>query len=176
MQSYLIVIDMQTDFVDGALGTQEAQAIVPAVIRCIEGAQAEGRTVLFTQDTHEANYLHTSEGKYLPVAHCIKGTPGWEIIPALRPFAHTVIEKPTFGFLGLPAHLAEGAGAQGENLDITLCGVCTDICVVSNALLLKASYPEATIRVQADACAGVTPALHDAALAVMKSCQVDILP
>lgn len=173
MHAYLVVVDMQNDFVTGALGTDEARAIVPAVESCIRHARAEHRTVLFTQDTHAQDYLHTSEGEHLPVPHCVKGTEGWQIIPALAPYAAITLEKPTFGCLALVERLAEVAEDGGANLDVTLCGVCTDICVVSNALLLRAHFPEATLRVKADACAGTTPAMHEAAVRVMQSCQID---
>lgn len=174
MQATLIVIDMQNDFVTGALGTDEARAIVPAVKACIDSAQAEGRTVLFTQDTHADDYLHTSEGEHLPIPHCVKGTEGWEIVPQLAPDAAIRLEKPTFGCLALVERLAKVADAGGANLDVALCGVCTDICVVSNALLLRAHFPEATLRLYPQACAGTTPAMHEAALQVMRSCQIDI--
>ena len=172
---YLLVIDMQNDFVDGALGTPEAQAIVTDVVqraRAFEGA------VVFTLDTHGADYAHTQEGTKLPVAHCIKGTHGWELAPALEEVRESrgarVFEKPTFGSVELARWLA----AENERRVITsieLCGLCTDICVVSNALLVKAELPEVPIRVDARLCAGVTPASHEAALATMRSCQVEVI-
>lgn len=175
MEKYLVIIDMQNDFVTGALGTPEARSIVPAVASAAKAAQAEGRGILYTQDTHQSDYLNTSEGTHLPVAHCLKGTQGWQIIPALAPYAGQTLEKPTFGCLTLVGLLAETAEEGGRNLDIALCGVCTDICVVSNALLLRAHFPEAKLTVSADACAGTTPERHRAALDVMRSCQIDSL-
>lgn len=174
MRQYLIVVDMQNDFVGGSLGSPEAQAIVPAVVARIEEARREGRQVIFTQDTHEADYLDTSEGRHLPVPHCVEGTEGWQLHPAIAPYAEVVVRKPTFGSVALAGLLAEGAQAGGGNLDIAVCGVCTDICVVSNALLLRAHLPEAGIRVYPEACAGTTPARHGAALEVMRSCQIDM--
>lgn len=174
MHKYLVVIDMQNDFVTGALGTQEAKAIIPAVKKRIEGAASAGRTVFFTQDTHHENYMDTSEGSHLPVAHCVEGTDGWKIIPELAPFAHETIRKPTFGAVLLVKLLETVSEDDGKNIDIALCGVCTDICVVSNALLIRAHFPEATIRLYEDSCAGSTPARHNAAIEVMRSCQIEV--
>ena len=167
----LVVVDMQTDFVDGALGTFEAQAIVDNVVKKITEEKANGSHVLFTLDTHEENYLETQEGKHLPVKHCIKGTEGWQLVPKLRGFAtdENTIEKPTFGSTRL-AHLV----ARGGFDEIELVGLCTDICVISNALLLKASVPETPISVDASCCAGVTPESHINALEAMKMCQITI--
>lgn len=172
MHKYLIVIDMQNDFVDGALGTAEACAVVPVVVQRMNSAQDEGRTLLFTQDTHTANYMETSEGRNLPIPHCVEGTDGWQLAPAIAPYAHETIKKPTFGSVELVRLLTLAAKANGQNLDIALCGVCTDICVVSNALLLRAHFPEARISVYPEACAGTTPERHRAALDVMASCQI----
>lgn len=174
MHKFLVVIDMQNDFVSGSLGTAEAKAVVPCVMKRVEAALAEGRTTVFTQDTHGKDYLQTSEGEKLPVEHCIEGTKGWEIDEALAPFAAQTLRKPTFGCLALVDLLSEVSERDGATLDIELVGVCTDICVVSNALLLRAHFPEATIRVYADSCAGSTPQRHDAALDVMRSCQIDV--
>lgn len=174
MHRYLVVIDMQNDFVDGALGTPEAQAVVPCVVARIEDAQREGRKLLFTQDTHKADYMETSEGEHLPVPHCVEGTEGWLLHPDIAPFAKVILRKPTFGCVDLVNLLAAEAEDGGRNLDIALCGVCTDICVVSNALLLRAHFPEATIHIYPDACAGTTPARHVAAIEVMQSCQIDM--
>ena len=160
----LIVVDMQRDFVDGALGSAAAQAIVPAVGALVSGADE----VVYTQDTHGGDYLETHEGKLLPVPHCIRGTAGWEILPQLFRRGARVFEKGTFGSVPL----AEYAAGYGE---ITLCGVCTDICVVSNALLIRAFAPEAGVRVAASACAGTSPEAHQAALLTMKSCQIEII-
>ena len=165
----LIVVDMQKDFIDGALGSAEAIAIVPPVKALIEGFDGK---VLFTRDTHFDNYMQTEEGKHLPVPHCIKDTDGWQIHPELDALRTTQpIDKLTFGSKELIALLAD----ENDVESITLCGLCTDICVVSNALLLKASFPEAPIAVDAACCAGVTPQAHEAALATMKSCQIDVI-
>ena len=165
----LIVVDMQEDFVDGALGTAEAVAIVPAVKALIEGFEGE---VYFTRDTHFENYMSTEEGKHLPVPHCIKDTEGWQIVPTLDALRTTeAIDKLTFGSKELIALLA-----TKENVEsITLCGLCTDICVISNALLIKAYYPEIPLYVVASACAGVTPESHKNALEAMKMCQIEVV-
>ena len=171
MKKLLIVVDMQTDFVTGALGTKEAQAIVPMVAEKIKKAKEDGTDVIFTLDTHEENYLDTQEGKHLPVPHCIKNTEGWMLIPELRPLAGGCmsVEKPTFGSTRL-AHIVGRAGYD----EIELIGLCTDICVISNAMILKASVPETPISVDASCCAGVTPESHANALAAMKMCQITI--
>lgn len=164
----LIIIDMQNDFVTGSLGTKEAREIVPHIIdRLNEYSKAD---VIFTRDTHYDNYLNTLEGKKLPVTHCIKCTPGWEIIPEFNIIGTVVINKNTFGSTYLPTIM------EFESLEsIELCGVCTDICVISNALLLRAHYPNTKIIVYANCCAGVTPELHEAALKVMESCQINVI-
>ncbi len=174
MKQFLIVVDMQKDFVDGALGTAEAVAIVPAAAEEIRSFDGE---VFATFDTHFENYLSTAEGRKLPVVHCVKDTEGWqlngEIAAALQEKGFTPVIKYTFGSTALPQLLQERAG--GEKFSVELIGLCTDICVVSNALLLKAHFPELPIAVKESCCAGVTPALHEAALATMKSCQIDII-
>ena len=165
----LIVVDMQKDFIDGALGTAEAVAIVPCVKSLIEGFDGK---VLFTRDTHFENYMQTEEGKHLPVPHCIKDTEGWQIHPELDALRTTQpIDKLTFGSRELIVLLAEEQDIES----ITLCGLCTDICVISNALLIKAYYPEIPLYVAADACAGVTPESHQNALEAMKMCQIEII-
>lgn len=164
----LVVIDMQNDFIDGALGTAEAVGIVDAVEEKICAARAEGAEVWFTRDTHEECYLETQEGRNLPVKHCIRGTFGWEISPKLEVADSVVIDKPSFGSL----ELAEKVSAL-ENLEsVELIGLCTDICVISNAMILKAKLPELPVKVDGRCCAGVTPASHDNALAAMKMCQI----
>ena len=163
---------MQKDFVDGSLGTKEAVAIVPAVKERIEMALRDGESVIFTRDTHQENYLDTQEGKNLPVVHCIEGTDGWQIVPELQEYVQTVIDKPTFGSTKLGKLLCAETEPIGR---ITLIGLCTDICVISNALLLKAYLPEVPIAVESACCAGVTPQSHLNALASMKSCQIEIL-
>ena len=173
MKQFLIVVDMQKDFVDGALGSKEAVAIVPAVAAEIEGFDGE---VYATFDTHFENYMETAEGKNLPVPHCIKGTDGWQldkkVAAALEKKGYTAVEKNTFGSVDLPALIKEAAG--DEDFCMELIGLCTDICVVSNALLLKATFPEATMAVKAACCAGVTPEKHEAALETMRSCQIEV--
>lgn len=170
MKQLLIVVDMQKDFVDGSLGTAEAVEIVPRVKRRIEEAEKEGWEILFTRDTHPADYLQTQEGRKLPVEHCIRGTEGWQIVPELRSYAEHILDKPSFGSTELMEYVREGQYDRAE-----LIGLCTDICVVSNALLLKAAVPEMPVQVRASCCAGVTPGSHDAAIATMAMCQVDIL-
>ena len=174
MKRVLVVVDMQNDFIDGALGTQEAQAIVGNVVKKIE--EYQGEKVFATRDTHGDDYMNTSEGKHLPVPHCMKGTEGWEIrqevSEALQKVNAEIVDKPFFGSMVLVDKMAE-QGFQKE-LEIELVGLCTDICVVSNALLLKARLPEAIIRVDKSCCAGVTPQSHEAALLTMKMCHIDI--
>ena len=171
----LIVVDMQKDFVDGALGTKEAAAIVPYVAERIAAGAEQGETVIFTRDTHEENYLETQEGRNLPVPHCIRGTDGWEIIPQLMEYTKgcTIVDKPTFGSAELGTLLQELN--QKEPIEkITLIGLCTDICVISNALLVKAFLPEVPVAVDAACCAGVTPESHANALAAMQMCQIAV--
>ena len=173
MKQFLIVVDMQKDFVDGALGTKEAVAIVPAVAEKIKGFEGE---IFVTYDTHFENYMDTAEGKKLPVPHCIKGTDGWQldktVAAALKGKAYKSVEKLTFGSVELPRMLKLAAGE--EPFSVELIGLCTDICVVSNALILKANFPEVSISVDSACCAGVTPQTHQAALATMACCQIDI--
>ena len=173
MKRFLIVVDMQKDFVDGALGSPEAAAIVPVAVKKIRFFDGD---IFVTFDTHGENYMDTAEGKKLPVPHCVKGTPGWEldaeIAAALGAREYTPVEKRTFGSVDLPRLVAEAAG--DEEFELEVIGLCTDICVVSNALILKASFPEAPISVDAACCAGVTPEKHEAALETMRSCQIDV--
>jgi nicotinamidase-related amidase len=171
MKKMLVVIDMQNDFVDGALGTKEAVAIVPAVVEKIRSYPAD--CVWATRDTHHPNYLQTQEGRNLPVEHCIEGTDGWQLCPAVAealPEGARIFDKPTFGSTELAQALAELA--QTEEIEVEFVGLCTDICVVSNALLTKATLPEVRVSVDPACCAGVTPAAHEAALATMRSCQI----
>lgn len=165
MKRTLIVVDMQNDFIDGSLGTKEAQAIVGNVKKKIEQYRANGDEIIFTRDTHQADYLQTPEGKELPVEHCIEGTHGWEIAEEIDIPDCLHIDKPTFGWTKWNQYNFE---------TIELVGLCTDICVVSNALILKAYFPEAEISVDASCCAGVTPESHEAALTTMKMCQIQI--
>ena len=165
----LIVIDMQNDFVYGALGTPEARDIIPNVMKKIEEYDIREDAIIFTRDTHSKDYLKTSEGKNLPVKHCIIGTHGWEIVDGLEIKCGRYINKPTFGWTGWDALQFE----DGDEIEIV--GLCTDICVVSNALILKAMFPEVKITVDASCCAGVTPETHKAALQTMKMCQINVI-
>ena len=172
MQKVLIVVDMQNDFIDGALGTKEAQAIVPNVLEKIRNFDG---TVLFTRDTHYDNYMDTQEGKHLPVPHCIKDTHGWQIRPELDALRTTeVIDKVTFGSCDLPQKLLE-LNQENPIKSITFIGLCTDICVISNVMITKAFLPEVPLIVDASCCAGVTPESHKNALEAMKMCQVNII-
>ncbi len=166
----LVVVDMQNDFISGTLGSSAAEAIVPAVKKKIEGFNGK---VIFTRDTHTADYLTTQEGRNLPVEHCIKDTAGWQICDELVPFAgDNVYDKISFGSMGLPGVLAD----MNENIDeIVLCGLCTDICVISNAMILKAAFPEIKITVDAACCAGVSEESHNTALSAMKAVQINII-
>ncbi|MCM1135335.1 MAG: cysteine hydrolase [Clostridium sp.] len=169
---YLIVVDMQKDFITGSLGTQEAQKILPKVIEKVENYDGK---VIFTKDTHTADYLNTQEGKNLPVEHCISGEEGWYLDERLEELAAReswkIYNKPTFGCVELAEDLREENKKEAIE-EIELCGLCTDICVISNALLLKAFLPETPIRVDAKCCAGVTPQSHQNALEAMKMCQI----
>jgi nicotinamidase-related amidase len=169
MKKILVVVDMQNDFIDGALGTPEAVAIVPYVKELIEGFDGK---VFFTRDTHFENYMSTEEGRNLPVPHCIKGTDGWQIRSELDALRTTeAIDKLTFG----SRELVDVLAAEGEIESITFVGLCTDICVISNAMLVKAALPEVSVRVYGELCRGVTPASHDTALSAMRACQIEII-
>ena len=174
MKDLLLVIDMQNDFIDGALGTKEAAAIVPNVVKRIQEFEGD---VLYTRDTHSDNYMETQEGRNLPVPHCIKGTPGWELCPDLKALRDAdnspVLDKVTFGAKDLPAYLE--ARYPGGLECVELIGLCTDICVISNAMVLKAFFPELPVSVTASCCAGVTPESHENALNAMKMCQIAVL-
>lgn len=174
----LIVVDMQNDFISGSLGTAEAAAIVPNVKKKIKEYIDNGDRVIFTRDTHDRNYLETNEGKHLPVVHCIKGTSGWEIPADIDIAECEHIDKPTFGWMHW-MHIISDSGKfylrDDYFTDIELVGLCTDICVVSNALILKTHYPNAGITVDASCCAGVTPETHKAALDTMRMCQINII-
>lgn len=169
MKKLLIVVDMQNDFVTGSLGTEEAKKIIPNVKTRIERAIKEGWDIWFTKDTHEEDYLKSQEGRKLPVEHCIRGTKGWEIIDDLKEYVKNVIEKPTFGSV----KLAE-AVKENNYEEVELIGLCTDICVVSNALLIKAICSELPIAVSENGCAGVTVDTHEAAIRTMQMCQIEI--
>ena len=171
MKNYLIVVDMQNDFIDGSLGTKEAETIVERVADKIRSFDGD---VIFTRDTHEEDYLETQEGKNLPVVHCVRGSTGWQIREGLTAIRScTVIDKPTFGSTELGILLAR-RDLEEMIGSVTLVGLCTDICVISNALLIKAFLPETPILVDAACCAGVTPESHRRALEAMKMCQIKI--
>ena len=174
MKKILVVVDMQKDFVDGALGTKEAVAIVPNVVEKINAFDGE---IFVTYDTHFENYMQSAEGRKLPVAHCIKGTDGWQldkaVQSALEKKQYTAVEKLTFGSVDLPERIKKAVGE--EEFTIEVIGLCTDICVVSNALILKANFPECEIMVDSKCCAGVTPKTHEDALSTMKMCQIDVI-
>ena len=173
-EKVLIVVDMQKDFVDGVLGTKEAQAIVPAVVEKIKSFDG---TVIYTRDTHQSDYMETQEGKKLPVSHCMEGSEGWELIEPLdklqKQAGAVIYDKPTFGSVALADDLKKEYD-KGVIKEVELIGVCTDICVVSNALLIKANMPELTVKLDASCCAGVTVEKHEAALETMRSCQVEV--
>lgn len=189
---YIVVVDMQKDFVNGALGSADAQIIVPNVVAKLNSMRDEGGALIFTYDTHDANYLDTIEGKKLPVPHCILGTEGWELIDELVPFTedlafdHPDVEpfaafgnvyKPTFGSLDLVNllyHLEDEDPSQKVD-EIVVMGLCTDICVISNVMLLKAAFPDVTIKVVESCCAGVTSDTHNNAINAMKMCHIDIV-
>lgn len=197
MKKILIVVDMQNDFVDGALGTAEAQAIVPKVADYIRNHADKNTVLLVTKDTHSSNYAETLEGKNLPVAHCIKNSYGWELNPAIQEAIYDtrgkyhsfdsyfpyisdhIIEKPSFGSVDLQNllyMLDDEAGMQsGDIAEITLMGLCTDICLLANSVLCKTTLPEVPVRVVAECCAGVTPESHERALEAMKMLQINII-
>lgn len=171
MKELLVVVDIQNDFVTGSLGTKEAQEIVQNARKKIESYEQDNKEIVFTRDTHEENYLMTQEGRNLPVKHCMRGTEGWEIIPELQEYTkgRRIFDKPSFGSIELASYVRDGGYDRVEFI-----GLCTDICVVSNALLVKAYVPEITVAADASCCAGVTPQSHDSALCTMKMCQIEI--
>ena len=166
MKKTLIVVDMQKDFINGALGTKEAVAIIDNVKKKIAKYQAEGGEIIFTRDTHQSDYLNTNEGKHLPVEHCIEGSEGWQLWEGLAIENAIYINKPNFGYMNWKDYNLE---------EVELVGLCTDICVVSNALIIKAAYPEIKVTVDASCCAGVTLASHEAALTTMRMCQIEVI-
>lgn len=165
---YLIVVDMQVDFITGSLGSDLAAAIVPNVVEKVKNFDGK---VIFTRDTHFADYMQTQEGTKLPVPHCIKDTPGWQICDELLPYVETVVDKVTFGSVELPQLIKNDGGQIDE---IELCGLCTDICVISNGMILKAAFPEVPISVDEACCAGVSIESHKTALDAMKAVQIEI--
>ena len=192
MKKVLVVVDMQNDFITGVLGTEEAKAITPKVAQYIRDHADKDTVLFFTRDTHDADYLNTQEGKKLPIPHCLKDTYGWELAPEMEEVIYDtrdkysdfdtyfpyvsdhIIDKPTFGSIDLQ-NLLYALDEEDDVKEITLLGVCTDICVISNAMLAKATLPEATVKVVADCCAGVSPETHKTALEAMKLCQIDII-
>ena len=161
---YLIVVDMQNDFITGTLGSKLAEAIVSKVVEKVKNYDGK---VIFTRDTHFADYMQTQEGRKLPVEHCIKDTDGWQICDELKPFVNDVVDKITFGSVDLPKMITDAD-------EIELCGLCTDICVISNAVILKATYPEVKITVDSTCCAGVSLESHNTALDAMKAVQIEV--
>ena len=166
---YLIVVDMQVDFITGTLGSELATAIVPNVVEKVK--RFDGK-IIFTRDTHFENYMNTQEGKKLPVPHCIKDSDGWQICDELKPYAETVVDKLTFGSIELP-RLIESFGEPIEKIEV--CGLCTDICVISNAIVLKAAFPEVPIAVDSSCSAGVSVESHNTALNAMRAVQIEII-
>ena len=170
----LFVIDMQVDFVTGALANDEAKKIVGNIVQKVKAYQEAGHHVFFTRDTHGEQYLETQEGRLLPIEHCIQGTDGWQIVEGLRQFAtaDNTLDKPAFGSLELPKWVYKKT--DGDFDEMEFCGVCTDICVISNAMVMKAAFPETTITVDSSCCAGVTVESHQNALNAMAACQMQI--
>ena len=166
---YLIVVDMQVDFITGSLGSKLAEAIVPNVVQKVKNYDGK---VIFTRDTHFEDYMNTQEGKKLPVEHCIKNTDGWQICDELKPYSEVIVDKVTFGSTDLPQLLE----SYGEKIDeIELCGLCTDICVISNAMILKAAFPESKILLDSNCCAGVSVESHNTALNAMRAVQIEVV-
>ena len=171
----LVVVDMQNDFVRGSLSNPVAEAIVPKIKERIEAARENKEMVVFTQDTHDADYLETLEGQKLPVEHCIYGTEGWEIVDELKDEAALCILKPTFMGFDLISRIETVAAAMNESVEIEVCGTVTSICVVSTALMLRGAFRNSKIVVNSNLCADITPTGHAAALTVMKNCQIDVI-
>lgn len=170
MKRLLVVIDMQKDFIDGALGSAEAQAIVEPVLAKMESYREAGDEIVFTMDTHGEDYLETQEGQRLPVVHCVKDTDGWQLEERIGAFVGVRFKKKTFGSRKLAKYIKQGLYSQVE-----LVGLCTDICVISNAIVIKAFVPEMKIVVDSSCCAGVTPQSHQTALEAMKMCQIEVI-
>lgn len=170
---FLVVVDVQRDFVDLALANPEAQKRIPNIIEKVKAAREAGNEIIFTQDTHEDNYMNTLEGKKLPIPHCIEGSEGWEIVPEVLEVAgenYYISHKFTFGSIYLPSEMK-----CDENDEIEIIGFVSSICVISNALLLRAHYPNLPITIDASCCAGLTKEDHDAAMIVAQSCQIDVI-
>lgn len=178
MKKITVVVDMQNDFITGALANSAAESIIPSVLEEINKSDV----VVYTRDTHFDNYLETQEGKNLPIQHCIDGTWGWEIVDELNPKnlilvgkQFYIVNKPTFGCVDIWKDNFFKKLVNEKDVEVTFCGTCTDICVVSNAMIVKSLYPEIVVNVKADACAGLTPDKHKAALNVMDSCQINVI-
>ena len=171
MNNILVVVDMQNDFIDGALGTKEAQGIVENVVNKVKGFEGK---LIFTRDTHEENYMDTREGRHLPVPHCIRNTHGWQVRDELQEFCSTVVDKPCFGSVEL-AHILAHENQKQPIDKVCFVGLCTDICVISNAMIVKSALPEIDIEVDASCCAGVTVQSHLNALEAMKMCQIAVI-
>ena len=176
MQNFLIVVDMQNDFVTGSLGSEDAKNIVDNVVSRVKYGEDLGEIIIFTRDTHDADYFNTQEGKKLPVSHCVKNTQGWHIVPELKGLASNkmIIDKPTFGSVEL-MQLIKKANETEPVGEVTLLGLCTDICVISNAMLIKNALPEITVKVDASCSAGVSKQSHNNALSAMKCCQIEVV-
>ena len=168
-----VIVDVQNDFVTGVLGTEEAKVATQKIIERVKEIRKSDEFLIYTQDTHQSDYLFTPEGRSLPIPHCLEGTKGWEVVALADEKMAPHIQKPTFGSLELLGAITELNG-KGIITEIELFGFCTDICVISNALILKNAFPLLTITVNADLCAGTTPDMHEAALKVMNSCQINI--
>ena len=171
----LVVIDMQNDFVRGSLSNPAAEAIVPKIKERIKAARENKEMVIFTQDTHMEDYLETEEGKKLAIEHCIYGTDGWQIVDELKDDAGLCVLKPSFASFDLIDRIQTLSNSMNERPEIEICGVCTDICIVSNALMLRSAFYNDKVAVNESLCAGTTKEKHDAAIAVMRSCMIDII-
>ena len=171
----LVVIDMQKDFCSGTLSNPAAEAIIPGIKERIEAARKNKEMVIFTQDTHDTDYLETLEGQKLPVEHCIYGTEGWEIVDELKDEAALCVLKPTFMGFDLISRIETVAAAMNEDVEIEICGVCTDICVISNLLMLRSAFRNGIIKVNKNLCAGTTKEKHEMALEIAKSCMIEVI-
>lgn len=171
----LVVIDLQKDFCSGTLANPAAEAIIPGIKERIEAARENKEMVIFTQDTHMEDYLETEEGKKLAIEHCIYGTDGWQIVDELKDDARLCVLKPSFASFDLIDRIQTLSNSMNERPEIEICGVCTDICLISNALMLRSAFYNDKVAVNESLCAGTTKERHDAAIAVMRSCMIDII-
>jgi nicotinamidase-related amidase len=175
MYKVLVVIDMQIDFISGGFRIPAAEALVePILERIKQGQEPPSELLLFTKDTHGTNYLQTAEGKKLPIVHGVKGTQGWELHPRIAPYAlpQYTFEKPTFGSILLMEFLKS---RESEIIEIELAGLCTDICIISNALIIRAALPETKILLNPNLCTGTTPENHEKALSILQACHIDLI-